>query len=295
MDIKEYRTVDEQIRILKERQLFIDDEEAAKKLLEDYNYYRLSGYSLTLRKDDVFYPTIKFSDVVQLYDCDTEMKKVLFSFLEGIELSFRTHIAYVIGAIDPLAHEDPTNYLNGPVFSDSYKYIEQSIKDNRNEAFIKHHKEEYDGHCPIWVVSEVISFGTASKLYSSLSRDIQKEIASKYYKIKPIHLQSSMRNLVVLRNLCAHRARLYNRGLPHMHNFSKTDKNLFGEYGYESSEIGKTLFFSIYLMMKFHPCENVGNHLIDEIEMLFKKYPFVKPIHYGFKSKWKELLSKANN
>ena len=52
---KTFKTLDEQISILKERKLRIDDETEAKEFLRLNNYYRVSGYSLTLRDHDVFY------------------------------------------------------------------------------------------------------------------------------------------------------------------------------------------------------------------------------------------------
>ena len=46
MAIKEYKTIDEQIALLRSRGLAIADEELAKDFLLRNNYYRISGYSL---------------------------------------------------------------------------------------------------------------------------------------------------------------------------------------------------------------------------------------------------------
>ena len=51
---KDFKTIDEQIEILRSRGLTIEDEAEAKDFLLRNNYYRVSGYSLTLRKNDVF-------------------------------------------------------------------------------------------------------------------------------------------------------------------------------------------------------------------------------------------------
>ena len=51
---KEFKTIDEQIELLKSRGLCIPDEAAAGSFLLRNNYYRLSGYSLMLRNHDVF-------------------------------------------------------------------------------------------------------------------------------------------------------------------------------------------------------------------------------------------------
>lgn len=47
-EVKTFKTIDEQIKILKDRGLIIKDEEYAKKVLLNMSYYRLSAYTLTL-------------------------------------------------------------------------------------------------------------------------------------------------------------------------------------------------------------------------------------------------------
>ncbi|WP_408605246.1 Abi family protein [Anaerovorax odorimutans] len=51
------------------------------------NYYRLSGYTLTLRKDDkLFYENITLDDVMQIYYFDSELRSLLLRVLEYIEI-----------------------------------------------------------------------------------------------------------------------------------------------------------------------------------------------------------------
>mgnify|MGYP003468992462 CR=1 FL=1 len=57
-NVKSFKTIEEQIDILKDRGVIIEDEEVAKKSLANLNYYRLSAYTLTLRKDDHFYDNV---------------------------------------------------------------------------------------------------------------------------------------------------------------------------------------------------------------------------------------------
>lgn len=89
-DVKPFKTIEEQIAILEDRGLIIEDEEYAKKSLANLNYYRLSAYTLTLRKDDHFYDNIHFSDVMQIYNFDMELRAALMYLLESIEVSMRT-------------------------------------------------------------------------------------------------------------------------------------------------------------------------------------------------------------
>lgn len=57
-ETKPFKTYEEQVALLKSRGLIISDEAEAKDILKRLNYYRLSAYSLTLRKNDEFFPGI---------------------------------------------------------------------------------------------------------------------------------------------------------------------------------------------------------------------------------------------
>lgn len=52
--MKEFKTIQEQIELLRSRNLKIEDEAVAADFLLKNNYYRISGYSLTLRNQDTF-------------------------------------------------------------------------------------------------------------------------------------------------------------------------------------------------------------------------------------------------
>lgn len=60
MATKEFKTIDEQLEILRSRGLSITDDEKAKEFLLHNNYYRISGYSLTLRRNDTFSQNASF-------------------------------------------------------------------------------------------------------------------------------------------------------------------------------------------------------------------------------------------
>lgn len=95
--VKEFKTIEEQISILRNRGLIIDDEERAKNTLSNLNYYRLSAYSLTLRKNNNFNSNVHFSDIIQIYNFDMELRAILMYLLESIEVSMRTYIGYYHG------------------------------------------------------------------------------------------------------------------------------------------------------------------------------------------------------
>lgn len=92
--IKQPKTYEEQIQILKTRGLVVEDEMSAKNILSKINYYRFSAYTLTLKNDDLFHEGISFDQIYNLYEFDRKLRLYLLSLLEQIEISFRTKISY---------------------------------------------------------------------------------------------------------------------------------------------------------------------------------------------------------
>lgn len=74
---KEFKTIEEQLAILESRGLQISDKAAAGDFLHRNNYYRVSGYSLTLRSHDVFYPSASFQNIVDIYAFDHDLRHIL--------------------------------------------------------------------------------------------------------------------------------------------------------------------------------------------------------------------------
>jgi len=71
---------------------------------------------------------------------------------------------------------------------------------------------------------------------------------------------------------------------------SRQDKEFFLELGYTESRIGKSLFFYLLVLGKIIDDKILWNSIINHIEALLKKYPFVKTSYMGFPKKWKEVL-----
>ncbi len=78
-------------------------------------------------------------------------------------------------------------------------------QEGSKEEFVRHYKEKYDGerHLPIWMATELLTFGTLSLLYSALPLAIRKNVAS------PLGFDDSvvggwLHCFGYMRNICAH-------------------------------------------------------------------------------------------
>ncbi len=291
--IKPFKTLEQQVAILKERGLLIDDEEQAKRLLLNLNYYRLSAYTLTLRKNDKFYSGVHFSDVMQIYSFDMELRAMLMYLLESIEVSMRTFIGYYHGK-----KYGPLGYLKSENFGSEERY-ERFEKDYNNaieeygdkEAFVRHHMELYGGRFPIWVLVELLSFGSLSRLFKNLTDEIKEEICrNNYGLISEVYIENWLQGLTILRNICAHRGRIYNRLIPFGLKLSDKDKKYFKESGLLLNKAPKQLFVYLFVMKKMVLDLAIWDTFMERFEGIMKKYPFVRLSYYGFSDNWREVL-----
>ena len=98
-------TTERQIDILKERGLLIDDVEHAIEVLDTISYFRLAGYWRHFETDRFthqFREGSSFTDIIDLYSFDKQLRVLLFTAIQTIEVSVRTkiikHFALEFGA-----------------------------------------------------------------------------------------------------------------------------------------------------------------------------------------------------
>lgn len=78
-----------QMSMLKNRRLLFDDEQATVEYLKIISYFRLANYWKPMESDKVNYvfkPKNKFENVVTLYNFDKELRTLIFSAIQSIEI-----------------------------------------------------------------------------------------------------------------------------------------------------------------------------------------------------------------
>ena len=78
--------------------------------------------------------------------------------------------------------------------------------------FIQHYKSEYSGKLPIWVAVHILEWGQLAMLFKMAPIHCQDSIANSLQLSRP-QVNSWLENLRILRNICAHQGRLFNRTL----------------------------------------------------------------------------------
>jgi len=100
-----------------------------------------------------------------------------------------------------------------------YNHDEAQAKDDFVIHFAIHFRKEYGPHLPIWVATEVMSFGVLSGLYGLMPEKDQSLIAARLQILTKDErgdrgtLMNWLNNLRITRNICAHYGRLWNRVL----------------------------------------------------------------------------------
>ena len=220
-DIKEFKTYNEQIDILVRRGMDIEDRDEATFLLQQVSYYRLSGYCYPFRefknssRADTFFPGTRWRDVVDLYRFDSRLRTATFTALTPIELAIRAHLGHELGSLDPLIHLDPKKLgvtVDTPKekkYNSWRKRYDRELESSR-EDFVKHHKQKYGGKLPVWAATEIMDWGSLTYLYELSPTSVQNTISSQCDLTAP-QLRSWLKALNIVRNICAHHGRLFNR------------------------------------------------------------------------------------
>ncbi|MFT6883685.1 MAG: abortive infection bacteriophage resistance protein [Candidatus Endobugula sp.] len=223
---KSVTTVEDQIARLHERGMTLDlKEEKVKEILLDIGYYRLGFYwnPFEIDKAHNFKQGTKFSDALDLYYLDVDLRHLLLKYLNRIEIHFTTQLIYFVS--NHYKHSS-TWFADPEVVTrwwlDSLdKYYDDKFK--RNNKVIKEHHLKYINHkyAPAWKTLEFFSFGNILTLYKSLKSDDCKKLISNNYNIRNLKTFTSyLTTLLTLRNLCAHGGQLFDfqtpKGIPNI-------------------------------------------------------------------------------
>lgn len=273
MNLKKPATFDEQIGILEKHGISINNCNHAKDILKFVNYYRLTGYALQFRvseNESLYTGNISFDDVYNIYKADEHLRNLLRLYIEKAEIYYRTQIAYGFAiskcTVPPYdQHYNENNFYD----KDGYNHVMGNFgreKDYYKDSLIvKHHKDKYSGKMPIWVMVELMSFSGLSKLYKSMYISEKSEIA-KAIGVNYTTLENHLHCLSVLRNKCAHGARLYNTEFYPPAKFTS-------EFLKRNPEIkNNSLFAYILILLKRLPDKQSKQELIESVQNLIEQY-----------------------
>ena len=279
-------TLDEQIALLRSRNMTISDELKAKEILFDIGYFRMGFYWFPFEKTypnkhhrtHLFKDGTNFNDAVELYYFDFNLRNILLKPLSRIEIAFRTKVAYIISNY---YKDSPTWFVDITVVSKQQacsfeNRVYQPILDKVQIISMHHRHHINDRFAPAWKTLEYMTLGEMVHLFKSIkNEDLKLQIAN-YFGIKKLVTFENYLELVKeLRNTCAHGNVLYDFTPERSIRKGPAMKKGIGE----NQNLNGALRIILFMMKQIS--ENRYNDLIKDIDMLileYSKYPVIEDI-----------------
>jgi len=211
-------TIKQQVDLLCRRGL-VGDVGRMQQCLRAVSYYRLSGYWYPFRGDDnTFKLDTSFTEVWRRYTFDRRLRLLVMNAIEHIEVAVRSKLAHyhalAHGAFGYAAEASGLPKLTSGDHARLLERIEAETERSK-ENFAKRFKAKY-GDChtylPVWMMAEVMTFGTLLTFFRGSSRRVQQDVASEFCMPAKV-FGSWLLTLNMVRNICAHHGRLWNREL----------------------------------------------------------------------------------
>lgn len=288
MDVKEPKSFEEQLDKIINRGCLVVDKVHALNVIEHVNYYRLTAYFLPFRKSDgTFVDGTTFNNVFRIYEFDRKLRTLLFSVIEEIELMLRTQFSYYHShKYGSLGYLDENNFASRHNHDNFIEHINKSIENNKTQAFVKHHIDNYNSNFPLWVIVELFTMGELSFFYSDMHTADKKVIAKDLFNSTHSNVSSWLRCLTDLRNYCAHYSRLYYNFFPAI---PPTPKGF-------SYTLNKRIFdYILVLKFLYFDSVNWNNIFVTKLKTLIDEYSdCISLSHIGFPEDWENVIKQPN-
>ena len=256
---KEFKTLEQQIEVLRENGLVINDIDRAEELLLRENYFFINGYRhifLKSNKDKTFIAGTTFEELYAVFQFDRNFRNIIFKNLLIVENNLKSILSYSLSKKYGIKEKD---YLKPSNFSQDIKMVRQvndvlnKIKrqirlNGRQHSATLHYLSNY-GYVPLWILVKLLSFGMINELYSILKPEDKLSIA-KYYNLDVETLGTYIGLLSNYRNLCAHEDIVYDHRTQKQIPDTKYHRELDIPIMNDEYIYGKNDIFTVVIMLK---------------------------------------------
>lgn len=276
------------ISLLKARGLGFRNEPESERVLQSVSYFRLACYWRAKEVDAArtFEAGCWFEDFVELYLFDKELRSLVFRAIQDVEIALRSRIVNVFSmAQGAFWFMDASQFVNVSVFAQTLSKIQEELG-RSNEEFLSEHSIRYSSPSmpPAWKTLEVASFGTLSKMYKNFSDVRAKKLVARSFGLPQYtYLESWIRSIAVLRNCCAHHARVWNRRYAMM---PQIPARLPLDWVNTSSLRPQKLYPQLCILAYLEQSITPSGEFVKELKSLLGRYPMVDSRAMGFPSGW---------
>ena len=227
--MKVYKTNEELLDHLISKNVIVNNKQDALNKIEKYTYYSIiNSYKTTFKNPNGNYKNnVTFDEIYALYSFDKNIKYLFLKYSLEIEIQIKAlianHISKKYGIWDYLKKENFDDKFEDNIKNRLIEKINKEIgKDYKVHSAIAHYKDKY-GFIPPFVLTKILTFGVISSYYGLLKQSDQQEIA-KYFKLSDRLLKQILKNLTMIRNICAHNDRLFCFRSKYYMNYKEIDK-----------------------------------------------------------------------
>ena len=269
----------------------IDDRALAEHCLQHISYYRLSAYWLPFEysKDAPgprFKPGTSIEDVIELYDFDRKLRLLMFDAIERVEVAVRGSWAYQMAMLGgAFGYGDAVHYADAQKFASNCEKLDREVRRSK-DTFIRHYKRNYSGPArpPVWMACELLSFGLLSQWYAALKNPKVRQSIADPFDIDERIFVTFVHQLAIVRNICAHHGRLWNRQLDVAFSLPKLHpQELAATLNRQAPKrIYNTAAMLQFLLTRAEP----GNDWATRLKALMATLPAGRAAEMGFPQDW---------
>lgn len=306
MGAKTFKSLDEQVEILKGKGLIVEDYDKTKDILLRENYFFINGYRSPFLQNGTkrFIEGVTFEEMYSLFTFDRYFRNIIFKNILIVENNYKSIFSYVMSKKYGYKEKE---YLNPHNFdrsrekqrqiNDLIRKLKRQIRINGTQHQATSHYINNYGYIPMWVGVKVLSFGIVSELFSVLKSEDREEISSYYNEVNANSLEDYLSVVSNYRNICAHEDILFNhetqKFLPNtkyhqLLNIPQMD----GEYIYGIHDIFALIIILKHVLTKddFKMMMNEINYEVDWLSQKLKSIKIEKVLYrMGFPSNYREI------
>jgi len=212
--MKQYKNSNELVDYIISRGIIVSDKNDVLNKIKKYSYYSIiNSYKDVFKTSDNKYKkNVSFDEIYALYEFDKNIRFIFLKYILEIETIIKSLLAEILSSKYGIQ-----NYLNINNFDDTVdsSVIQESldkingeiVKQNGKHEAVTHYINEY-GFVPPFVLTKILTLGELSRLYTMLKQS-DRQMISKVFKISDKLLKQIMKNMTMIRNICAHNDRLF--------------------------------------------------------------------------------------
>lgn len=324
---KPFKTLDDQIDILIERNLIIISRDKAKYLLTKNSYYSvINGYKGIFLKEetnhgeDVFEDYTTLEDIIDLHLFDKKIRNEISFALGNVEDTLSANIAYILA--ERFGHKEE-DYIKSSNFK-----LGRKTKSGRYERDIlifelrkicrstehpmKHYRDSYE-NVPPWIMVKGATLGTLVYVYKLFKKEEKDYFISRCLGVSAEEIDEELKQFFSkmldffrkYRNWAAHGGRMYNHKVKEELPFYNLAYN---KYNFDKTKHdkgkGKSDIFALLVALTFFLKTDITSyiHLMVGFTHTLKTYSEKNPKYYirvlgkmGLPFDYEESISKLTD